>query len=123
MASPLIYSGDMSKIDEFTLNVLCNPEVIEVDQDPLGECGLVIKKSDNCFLMVKNLDDGSKAAGFFNRGKVATEISADWEALQIVGKHSIRDLWRQKDIGTFQEKFSVKVPSQGVVMLKIGKKK
>lgn len=33
MAAPLIYSGDMSKLDEFTLNVLCNPEVIEVNQD------------------------------------------------------------------------------------------
>jgi len=53
----LIYSGDMSKLDEFTLNVLCNPEVIEVNQDPLGECGLVIKKPNDCFLMVKNMAD------------------------------------------------------------------
>lgn len=55
MAAPLIYSGDMSKLDEFTLNVLCNPEVIEIDQDPLGESGLVISHGDSCFLMVKNL--------------------------------------------------------------------
>ena len=33
MAAPLIYSGDMSKLDEFTLNILCNTEVIEVNQD------------------------------------------------------------------------------------------
>ena len=33
----------MSKLDELTLNVLCNPVVIEINQDPLGECGLVIK--------------------------------------------------------------------------------
>jgi alpha-galactosidase len=26
MASPLFFSGDMTKLDEFTLNVLCNPE-------------------------------------------------------------------------------------------------
>ena len=54
MASPLIYSGDMSKLDPFTISVLCNADVIEVNQDPLGECGLVIKRDHDCFLMVKN---------------------------------------------------------------------
>ncbi len=39
MASPLFYSGDMTRLDEFTLNVLCNPEVIEVNQDPLWPVG------------------------------------------------------------------------------------
>lgn len=122
MAAPLIYSGDMSKLDEFTLNVLCNPEVIEVNQDPLGESGLVIKQSDNCFLMVKNLVDGSKVVGFFNRGKQVTEVSADWATLQISGKQSVRDLWRQKEFGVFKDKFSAQVPAQGVVMIKISKR-
>ncbi len=122
MAAPLIYSGDMSKLDEFTLNVLCNPEVIEVNQDPLGECALVIKKSDDRFLMVKNLVDGSIAVGLFNRGKAAAEVTADWSELKISGKHSVRDLWHQKNRGVFNQKFSAMVPSNGVVMLKIGKK-
>jgi alpha-galactosidase len=39
MAAPLIFSGDMEKLDDFTLNILCNAEVIEVDQDPLGRHG------------------------------------------------------------------------------------
>ena len=121
MAAPLIYSGDMSKLDEFTRNVLCNPEVIEVNQDPLGECALVIKHSDNLFLMVKNLADNSKAIGLFNRGKVAVDLSVDWAELNIKGNQSVRDLWRQKDLGISDQKFSTKVPAQGVVMVKISK--
>ncbi len=117
MAAPLIYSGDMSKLDEFTLNVLCNPEVIEVNQDPLGECGLVINHRDECFLMVKNLADGSKSVGLFNRGKRPAEVVVDWAELQIAGKHAVRDLWRQKDLGKFKQKFSAQVPAQGVVMI------
>ena len=39
MAAPLFYSGDITRLDAFTLNVLCNAEVIEVDQDPLGTPG------------------------------------------------------------------------------------
>jgi alpha-galactosidase len=121
MAAPLIYSGDMSKLDAFTLNVLCNPEVIEVNQDPLGECALVIKKAEDCFLMVKNLLDGSKAVGLFNRGKSAREVKVDWSELYITGKHTVRDLWREKDLGNFTQKYSVMVPAQGVVMVNIGK--
>jgi alpha-galactosidase len=51
---PLFYSGDMSKLDEFTINILTNPEVIEIDQDPLGESAVVINKSEETFVMVKN---------------------------------------------------------------------
>jgi alpha-galactosidase len=121
MASPLIYSGDMSKLDEFTLNVLCNPEVIEVNQDPLGEGARVIKKTDECFLMIKNLVDGSKAVGLFNRGQKAARVEIDWTALNLKGKHAIRDLWRQKELGKFKQKFSALVPAQGVIMVKISK--
>jgi len=123
MAAPLVYSGDMTRLDDFTLNILCNTEVIGVDQDPLGECALVIKLSDKQFIMVKNLVDGSRAVGLFNREEDETEISVDWKTLQLSGKQFVRDLWRQKDLGAFKDKFSARVPSQGVVMVKIGKKK
>ena len=121
LAAPLIYSGDMSKLDAFTLNVLCNPEIIEIDQDPLGECGLVIEKTNDCFIMVKNLVDGSKAVGLFNRGMNQAEVTVDWSELQLNDKQLIRDLWRQKNLGIFNEKFSAQVPSQGVVMVRVGK--
>jgi alpha-galactosidase len=122
MAAPLIYSGDMSKLDEFTLNVLCNPEVIEVNQDPLGECGTVITRNKECFLMVKNLADGSKAVGLFNRGKNDAAVPVDWKELQVSDKQLVRDLWHQKDLGIFGQKFIANVPAQGVVMVKITKK-
>jgi alpha-galactosidase len=121
MASPLFYSGDMTKLDEFTLNILCNTEIIEVNQDPLGECGIVIHQPDNCFIMVKNLYDGSKSIGLFNRGKEPSEVTIKWETLNISGKKRVRDLWRQKDLGVFNDKFSARVPSQGVVMIKMSK--
>jgi len=121
MASPLIYSGDMSKLDEFTLNVLCNPEVIEVDQDPLGEGARILTQTDERFLMVKNLVDGSKAIGMFNRGKNETEMTLNFDDLQLKGNLTVRDLWRQKDLGKHAQKFTTMVRSKGVMMLKISK--
>jgi alpha-galactosidase len=119
MAAPLFYSGDMSKLDDFTLNILCNPEIIGVDQDPVGESGAVIQKPDSCFLMVKSLIDGSKAVGLFNRGAESTEVTVFWEEINIMGRQSVRDLWRQKNIGVFNRRFTAIVPSKGTVMVKI----
>jgi alpha-galactosidase len=119
MASPLIFSGDMSKLDDFTLNVLCNPEVIDVNQDPLGLCGSVIIKTEETFLMIKKLADGSKAVGLFNRGKRTAEVLVDWKELQLTKRQSVRDLWHQKELGTFDRQFIAQVPAQGVVMVKI----
>jgi len=122
MAAPLIYSGDMTRLDEFTINVLCNPEVIEVDQDPLGECGLVIKQTNDHFLMVKNLVDGSKAVGLFNRGKTGAKVVANFTELKLSGKQIIRNLWCQKNLGEFEGKFTAFVPAQGVVLIKLTEK-
>jgi alpha-galactosidase len=119
MAAPLFYSGDMSRLDEFTINVLCNPEVIDVDQDPLGQSAAVVKLGEDTFLMVKTLEDGSKAAGLFNRGEITKPVTARWQDLGLSGKQTVRDLWRQRTLGTFDGQFEAPVPRHGVVMVRL----
>jgi len=119
MAAPLFYSGDMGRLDEFTINVLCNPEVIDVDQDPLGQCAAVVGQTEDTFLMVKDLADGTKAVGLFNQGEVETTVTARWTDLGLTGKQAVRDLWRQKDLGVFEGQFQTPVPRRGVVLVKL----
>jgi len=72
--------------------------------------------------MVKNLADGLKAVGLFNRGKNPAEVEVDWAELGISGKYSVRDLWHQKNNGIYKNRFKRMVPAQGVVMVKISEK-
>jgi alpha-galactosidase len=65
------------------------------------------------------LEDGSIAVGLFNRGEKAADITAEWETLGITGKQKVRDLWRQKDLGIFDSKYSSEVSSHGAVMLRM----
>lgn len=120
MASPLFYSGDMGRLDEFTLNVLCNPEVIAVDQDPLGQCARVVLLSEETFLMVKDLEDGTKAVGLFNRGEFEQPVAAKWSDVGVEGQRPVRDLWRGKDLGAMAGQYQAKVPRHGVVMVRVG---
>ena len=115
MAAPLIFSGDMGKLDAFTLNVLCNHEVIAVNQDPLGRQARVLKKSDKELLLVKDLADGSKAFGLFNLTTESPIMNISAADLGIEGDFRIRDLWRQKDTGIYTQNFSARVEPHGVI--------
>jgi alpha-galactosidase len=55
----------------------------------------------------------------FNRGENETDITASWSDLSISGKQNVRDLWRQKDLGAFRDKFTARVPRHGVVMVRL----
>ena len=118
MAAPLIFSGDMAKLDPFTLNVLCNNEVIEVNQDPLGKQAKIIRKSDTEFVLTKELEDGSIAVGLFNLKNEEASLAINWSELMISGKNIIRDLWRQEDIGTYNNSFATQVAPHGVMMVR-----
>ncbi|MBX3738769.1 MAG: NPCBM/NEW2 domain-containing protein [Candidatus Didemnitutus sp.] len=119
MAAPLFYSGDLTALDEFTLNVLCNREVIAIDQDPLGECARVVKVDEECFLMVKLLEDGSHAVGLCNGSEIPQRLAARWTELGFAGAQLVRDVWRQKDLGPFATEFAAEVPRHGVVLIRV----
>ncbi len=123
MASPLVYSGDITHMDDFTLNILCNHEVIEVNQDPLGQCAAIADLGDDSYLLVKQMADGSKAIGLCNGGESTATLKAEWSAVGIQGKHIVRDVWRHKDIGTFEGSYQAEVPRHGVSFLRLRKAK
>ena len=119
MAAPLVFSGDMDKLDEFTLNVLCNAEVIEVDQDPLGKQARPLLQDDETLILARPMEDGSLAVGLFNLAQVTREITADWSLLGLQGTYRVRDLWRQKDLGTFNGRFAAKIVRHGVAFVRM----
>ena len=119
MAPPLIFSGDMAKLDAFTLNVLCNSEVIAVDQDALGQQGRIIRDTPEEYILLKDLEDGSKAVGLFNLEAKPRKIAVSWADLGLAGPREVRDLWRQKNIGPFPGAFEAEVPRHGVAFVRI----
>ena len=118
LASPLLIGCDMTQLDDFTLNLLTNDEVIEVNQDPLGIQAHRISKDENIEVWAKVMEDGSHAIGLFNRGEFAATVTVNWQDLKLAPKQSVRDLWRQADLGDFDESFSSAVPRHGARMIR-----
>ena len=117
--SPMLIGCDMAQMDTFTLNLLTNDEVLDISQDPLGKQAARIHKSGNLEVWAKDMEDGSKAVGLFNRGPIAQPVVAAWEALGVRGAQIVRDVWQQKNLGSFDGKFEATVAPHGVVLVRI----
>ena len=119
LSAPLLLGADLDKLDEFTLSLLTNDEVLAVDQDSLGKQATRVAGEGDLLVYAKDLDDGSKAVGLFNRSDKESEITAPFQAIGANGKQIVRDLWRQKDLGHFEGEFKTKVAPHGVVFVKV----
>jgi len=119
--APLLLGCDLKQSgDEFTLNLLKNSEIIGVNQDEMGAVSKCIRRYENTEVWVKDLAEGSKVIGLFNRDENhAKVVTINWTDLEISGEYMVRDLWRQKDIGVFKDTFKAEVPVHGVIMVKI----
>jgi alpha-galactosidase len=123
LCAPLLLGCDLDQLDEFTLNLLTNDEVLAVNQDELGKQARCIVKEGDLRVYAKDLADGSKAVGLFNLGATETTIVAPWSGLKLSGKRVVRDLWRQKDLGKFESEYRMSVAPHGGELVRIGKSK
>jgi alpha-galactosidase len=133
LAAPLLIGCPIEQLDDFTLGLLTNNEVIEINQDPLGKPGRLTADINGVQIWTKPLSDGSVAVGLFNvdnfgktpesffRWGDETEkaFDFDFETAGFKGKWRIRDVWRQTDLGEFEQEFQTEIPHHGVILLKM----
>ena len=120
-AAPLFIGADLSQLDPFTLSLLTNDEVLDVDQDPAGKAAARIWQRGRLEVWARPLSDGTMAVGLFNRGLAPERVTVRWSELGLSGAQPVRDLWRREDAGTFDAAFSASVPRHGVVFVKVGR--
>jgi alpha-galactosidase len=132
-AAPMLIGCPVERLDAFTINLLSNDEVIEINQDPLGKPARLVKDENGLQIWLKQMEDGSYAAGLFNTdgyGTTATsyfnwgnevprEFKIDLAALGLKGKWKLRNVWTQKDLGVFSGNYSTTIRHHGVMMLRL----
>ncbi len=120
LSSPLLIANDLSRMDDFTKDLLTNDEVIAVNQDSLGDQAVTVNYEGEAKVYAKKLEDGSLAVGLFNIGsKPSITVLVRWSDLKIKGSHAVRDLWRQKDLGKFETEFTLTVAAHGAELVRI----
>lgn len=118
LTQPLLLSCNVPQMDAFDLNLVTNAEVLAVNQDPLVKQGYRVQNKPGQYeIWAKDLADGGRALAFFN---LADDEQALSVCAQEFGKTGIvRDLWRQQDIGLFEDSLSVRVSPHGAAFFKV----
>ena len=117
LAAPLLMGCDLSHVDSFTRDVLGNPDVIDVDQDALGNPGKRVYATGQTEVWARPVV-GGWAVALFNRGDEHTTIRTEWQRdLGIDGSFAVRDCWERKDKGTFDGGYEADVPAHGARLL------
>ena len=134
LSAPLLIGCDLSQLDDFTLNLLTNDEVLAINQDPLGRQATRVHQEKGYEVWAKPLADSSVAIGLFfmgfespvdafnwESGMPKRTLTINWSDLGINGVYKVRDLWRQKDIGQFASVYTAEVPYHGVALVRLSK--
>jgi len=116
--SPLMFGGDLPTTDPFTLSLITNEEVLEVNQH--GARGYPVSESGDRIVWTADAPDGrSKYLAVFNLGANAAEIHVDWPALKLPETCTLRDLWKKSDAGKIRGGFTFHVSPHGSGLHKV----
>ncbi len=122
MAAPLIAGNDIRSMSQATKDILMAPEIIAVDQDPLGKQGTRVWDGGNWQnIWSKQLSGTNRRAVFvLNGSSSTTSITVNWSQIGLpAGNATVRDLWSRTDLGTFTSFTASNIPPHGSRMLLI----
>lgn len=119
LSAPLLLGNDLARLDDFTMNLLTNHEVLAINQDALCDQADRVYNQDSLQVWVKELSDGSHAVGFFNMDETIREAPLPLKDFGFNGTYMVRDLWRQMDVGEADEEVNLHIYPHGVYLVKL----
>ena len=99
LAAPLLAGNDLEDMSPETIDLLTNPEVIAINQDPLGRQARRVAQDGDLEVWAKPLADGRVAAGLFNRGEAPATVTARWTDLELADRSGFETRGREKISG------------------------
>ena len=94
MASPLLIGCDMANIKPESLKLLCNKDLIALNQDPLHLQAYVAEKQGECFVLVKDikkLRGKERAVAVYNPSDETQRVTLRLADLELGGDVVLRD--------------------------------
>lgn len=133
LGAPLIVSFDLANIDHFTRDLVTNPEILAINQDPDCVQGSNVKAYTAVDMWIRPLADKSFAVALVNKDPVNIQqidlifgdpssddhSDSDFFPVGPIYKAQIRDVYNRRNLGTFQKKFTQAIPPLDAVLLRV----
>jgi alpha-galactosidase len=117
LAAPLLAGNDVRHMDQHTMDILINKEVIAIDQDKLGKQGTRFSKNGDQEIWTRQLDRHAMAIALFNRGDQPAEMTIKWADF-FKGTPLCRTVWKHEFVTVAGDSWKTTVPKHGVVLLR-----
>jgi alpha-galactosidase len=120
IAAPLIASTNVAALTPAELAIYENPNVVAVDQDPLGRPGVPLSSANGHWVLTKQVRGGGRAVLLFNAAKTAATIATTATAAGLPGGrvYELHNLWTN-DVTETSGAISAFVPAHGVAMFTV----
>ena len=121
--SPLMYGGDLTQMDSFTLGLITNPEAIAVNQNSYGNHELF--NQSGLYAWVANVPNSTdKYLAVFNTNDstgngTGTTVAVNLASVGFTGSCQIRDLWQRTNIGAFMGQFAPQIRWHGAGLYRV----
>ncbi|KAH9608482.1 hypothetical protein KSS87_011265, partial [Heliosperma pusillum] len=116
--APLLIGCDLRSMDEVTLEILSNKDVISVNQDEVGIQGRKLRKYGDLEVWGGPLANMRAAIVLWNKGPSPATITADLRDVYIPPTMTVdvRDLWTQRTLWPVKGELSAQVQPHDVKM-------
>ena len=119
MCAPLLLGCDLWKLDDFTMSLIKNREIIAINQDTLGKPAQRIVRTDSHEIWKRPLSNGDFAVGIVNLYPLTKRIDLNFSDIGLEGAFRVRDVWRQKDEGVFSKAYCVELPPHATKVIRM----
>lgn len=122
MSSPLMIGCDLTTISASTLKLLTNPELIALNQDPLGLQAYVAQYEGNGYVLVKDIEQkrgNVRAVALYNPTDEECTFNVALSTFELKGTTEVRDLINRKDEKSVKDSIRFKVVPHGVKILRL----
>lgn len=118
--SPLIFGGDLTRLDAFTRELLTNPEVLAVNQHSVQNRQLS-RQGDLIVWIADVPGSRDRYVALFNAQTAPdkTRVTISFADLGLEGEVTVRDLWQRADLGGFRNEFGLELPGHAAGFFRI----
>lgn len=117
MRAPLIAGGDLPKNDEFTLKLLTNREILEIEKTT--HCAHQLFRTEEEIAWIAPRRDGRGVyAALFNISEKTKTVSLSPEAYDLEGYTRVKELWSGKE-GKLPKALKAKLPRHGAAVFRL----
>lgn len=117
--SPLMFGGELRDNDEWTLSLLNNPLILEMNHKSRQAYQLSRDEQDRIIWIAEEDGTNNRYIALFNAGEEQNTVTLDLSSLDITAPVNLRNLWQSTELLTVQGQWEVELPPHGCVVYRL----